>query len=275
MKTYDKLDNRYIFTGTITTSEAMHIGSGKGDERTDSTFVQNNGKYYIPGSSLRGAFRSTVERIVASLGGYTCLLSKEEGVKCITVCDVTQNEYKKEVKDGKSDLELAKWLSEGYRLCSTCKVFGSTHFASKVKFIDLPLKESEERKPHGIVRSGIKIDRDTETASDGALFDFEVVEKGFKYQFELISENLEEDDFGILALGLNELLKGNIYIGARSSVGLGKCRLNSDLLIQYFDNTQEYTLKEYLVGNELGTLELDWINEKINKYFSKPEEEMV
>lgn len=271
MNTFDKLNNRYIFTGTITLSAAMHIGSGEGDELSDSTFVKSNGYPYIPGSSLRGAFRSTVERIVASLGDYTCLLSMNEEANCITVCRDTQKKYKEMVEDGKRDLDLVYWLTEEDRLCKTCKVFGSTHFASKIKIIDLPLIKTQAGQPHGIIRTGICIDRDTETASDGALFDFEVIEEGVQFQFELIAENLEGDDFGILSLGLQELLKGNIYIGARTSVGLGKCQLDNDISIQYFDNNDKtHTLKEYLVDDKLGTLPSSWINEKIKTYLSEP-----
>lgn len=270
MNTFDKLNNRYIFSGTITLSEAMHIGSGEGDARTDSTFVKNNGDFYIPGSSFRGAFRSMVERIVASLEDYTCLLSSDEGTNCITVCDDTQKIYQKMVESGKKELDLVTWLREDKRLCKTCKVFGSTHFASKIKIIDLPLIKTQTRQPHGIIRIGICVDRDTETASDGALFDFEVIEEGFQFHFELIAENLEGDDFGILSLGLQELLQGNLHIGARSSVGLGKCQLTEDVSIQFFDNNdQTYTLKKYLVNDEMGYLPVSWIKERVKIYLSK------
>ncbi|KHE92475.1 MAG: RAMP superfamily protein [Candidatus Scalindua brodae] len=133
----------------------------------------------------------------------------------------------------------------------------------------MPLIKEQGRKPEGIIRTGICIDRDTETASNTALFSHEVVEEGTQFQFELIAENLEGDDFGILSLGLQELINGNVYIGARSSVGLGKCRLNRDISIQYFDeNFPPHTLKEYLADNIMGTPQLGWINEKIKLYLS-------
>ncbi|MDR4497178.1 MAG: CRISPR-associated RAMP protein Csx7 [Candidatus Scalindua sp.] len=271
MNTFAKLDNRYIFTGTLMSTEAMHIGSGEGDVRSDSTFVKSNGNFHIPGSSLRGVFRSTVERIVASLGDHTCLLSPNDQEKCITISRDTQEKYKEKVGKGEKDLDLVKWLSEKNRLCKTCNVFGSTHYASKVRIADLPLINinSQAIQPEGIIRTGNFIDRDTETASDGALFDFEVIEKGFQFQFEIIAENLEGDDFGILSLGLQELLIGNITIGARASVGLGKCQLNDDVSIQFFDNNDhKFTLKKYLEDDEMGVLPVGWIKGRVKEYLS-------
>lgn len=268
MKTFDKLENRYIFKGTLSLSEAMHIGSGEGDERVDSTFARNRGKCYIPGSSLRGALRSTVERIIATLGGYSCVLSKDDGSKCITVCRDTQKAFQELVEKGEKESKLADWLEKDGHLCDTCRLFGSTHFASKVKITDLHLKG--DNNPQGVKRTGIGIDRDTETASEGALFDIEVLEKGHEFEFELIAENLEGNDFNILAIGLQEMLRDSFYIGAKSATGLGRCKL-TDLQINYFDNSDPtYTLKKYLLDDEMKTiLKSDsngWLKEKVKTY---------
>ncbi len=260
MKTFDKLENRYIFKGTLILSEAMHIGSGEGNERTDSTFVKNNNKFYIPGSSLRGALRSAVERIVSTLGGNTCMLSENSG-ECISVNHTNIQAFQKLVEAKKKEQELIQWLEEKKYLCDTCKLFGSTHFASKIKISDLHLKEINPQE--GIIRYGIGIDRDTGTASDGALFDMEVIEKNTKFDFELIAENLEGNDFGILSIGIQEMLRGDFYIGAKSSIGLGKCKLEITQ-IQYFDIADPiYNLKKYLTEDKMGTKAVGWINTQI------------
>jgi CRISPR-associated RAMP protein (TIGR02581 family) len=250
IKTFDKLESRYIFRGVLVLEEAMHIGSGKGDEFADSTFVKSGDKFYIPGSSLRGALRSTVERIAYTLlEKNTCLLyDKSSHPTCVTVNPEV-------IKDKKNEAEIVKILENN--LCDTCKVFGSTHFASKVKITDLyPINGN----PKDNIRFGVGIDRDTETASQGALFEIQVLEKGHCFDFELIAENLSgKTEWGLLCIGLHEMMRdkangGAFYIGAKSASGLGRCQL-TDLKISYFDiQCPDYNLKNYLLNDKLGQI---------------------
>lgn len=285
MITFDKLENRYVFSGTLILSEAMHIGSGMSDERVDSTFVKTANQFYIPGSSLRGALRSTIERIVYTLAPdqtkakqTTCLLSKEIGSNCISVNKNTKDKFsdlvEKEIKESK----IIDFFEKNGHLCEMCKLFGSTHFASKIKITDLHLvKGIPNNDPKGITRFGVGIDRDTETASEGALFEIEVVEKGHKFTFELIAENIDNknNELGLLGIGLLEMLRGengSFYIGAKSAAGLGKCFLNGeDFSIRYFDGKEE--LRTYLENdypNRLpGEKAIDFIKKQVEKYIRK------
>lgn len=250
LKTFDRLDSRYIFKGILILEEAMHIGSGEGDETADSLFVKSGGKLYIPGSSLRGALRSTIERIAYTLGKNTCLLFDQSSHStCVTV-------HPELLRDKKSESEILDVLRTN--LCDTCKVFGSTHFASKVKIMDL--YPANHNDPKGIVRYGVGIDRDTETASQGALFEIQVLERGYKFDFELIAENLSgKVEWGLLCIGLHEMMRykeqgGAFYIGAKSASGLGRCQL-TNLEIKYFDNQDpNYGLKQYLLNDECGCI---------------------
>lgn len=255
MKTFEKLENRYIFTGTLVLTEAMHVGSGEGDERADSIFVKSTStdQFYIPGSSLRGALRSTVERIAYTLDKDTCLLfDGNSSATCVTVNPGL-------IGQDWGESEILNFLKEGH-LCNTCKVFGSTHFASKVKITDLYPTQIENNDPQGVIRYGVGIDRDTETASQGALFEIEVLEKGYKFDFELIAENLSgKKEWGLLCTGLWEMMRdkesgGVFYIGANSASGLGRCQL-TDLKIRYFNQEDEnYNLTKYLLEDKLGCI---------------------
>lgn len=270
IKTFDKLESRYIFRGKLLLEEAMHIGSGKGDEFADSTFVKSGDKgdkFYIPGSSLRGALRSTVERIAYTLlEKNTCLLyDKSSHLTCVTVNPEV-------MKDKKSEAEIINILENN--LCDTCRVFGSTHFASKVKITDLyPVNNNN---PKGNIRFGVGIDRDTETASQGALFEIQVLEKGHCFEFELIAENLSgTTEWGLLCIGLHEMMRdkangGAFYIGAKSASGLGRCQL-TDLKISYFDNQcPNHNLKNYLLNDELGQIAdaKSFIQKKITEFLN-------
>jgi len=283
MKTFEKLESRYIFTGTLILDQAMHIGSGESGEIADSLFTRSNDKFYIPGSSLRGALRSTVERIAYSLASdsekannVSCLLSRHSGSKCISVCKETQDEYTRlSDKPGTNEIDLKNFLNKDGHLCDTCKVFGSTHFASKVKITDL---YSVNCKPQGFIRHSVGIDRDTETALQGALFDIQVVEGGATFNFELLAENLDgEKEWGLLCIGLWEMIRkkedgGAFYIGAKSAAGWGRCYLREDdFTIQYFKGGSE--LKQYLQSGKMpnkkqGNQAVEFIKGKVQAYLN-------
>lgn len=235
---FEKLENRYFFKGELVLENEMHIGSGKGDEKTDAHVVKDfNGKPFIPGSSLRGSLRSVIERIAASLDKKPCLL---EYNTCVTKSDVLQKEFK-EILKSKDNSNINKFLNDNSKICPVCKLFGSTIVASKIKITDLKLIK-EKAEP--TIRHGVAINRDTETSQDKAKFDFEVVPKGSTFEFELIGENLSDNDRALLAIGIQEMTDGNFWIGGNSARGLGKCKLER-LKIEYFDDVEG--LKKYLI----------------------------
>ncbi len=64
---------RYRITGNLILKTALHIGgSGMPARGTDSPILRDGyERPYIPGSSLKGALRAAVERILPSLNGHT------------------------------------------------------------------------------------------------------------------------------------------------------------------------------------------------------------
>ncbi len=62
------LSNRYLFTGKLEMQTAFHIGGGKATlSNSDSPVVLTRlmARPFIPGSSFKGALRSSVEKLVA------------------------------------------------------------------------------------------------------------------------------------------------------------------------------------------------------------------
>lgn len=244
---FEKLESRYIFKGELVLENEMHLGSGKGDGRTDSLVVRDfKNKPFIPGSSLRGVLRSVIERIAAALDKEPCLLSSET---CVTNSkDILQKEFKDLLK-AKDKVKIEKFLNDNSKICLVCRLFGSPVVASKIRITDLPLKV-EKAEP--AIRHGVAINRDTETSQDKAKFDFEVVPKGSGFEFELIGENLTNEDLSLLAIGIQEMIDGNFWIGGNSSRGLGKCKLDK-FEIKYFKGMEG--LKNYLTKKSLSTME--------------------
>jgi len=236
---FEKLESRHFFSGEILLLNELHIGSGKGDGRTDALVIRDHrGQPFIPGSSLRGALRSTIERIALSIGLDPCLLIADN--PCVTTSKPLQKKFKElDVSD------IPAFLTDISRVCPVCQLFGSTVAASRIKISDLPLLNNFK---FGI-RDGVAIDRDTETAKEGAKFDFETVSKESKFNFELIGENLKPGHIALLAIGIQELTDGNFWLGGNTARGLGKCKLEG-LEIKYFKGADG--LKKYLIDKENG-----------------------
>src|SRR6516162_6367449 len=88
-----ELRNRYVFRGNLVMETALHIGGGKATlSSSDSPVVLTpDQKPFIPGSSFKGALRSTVEKIVSNLPGlWTCSL-----------IELSEDELKEERRQGR------------------------------------------------------------------------------------------------------------------------------------------------------------------------------
>jgi CRISPR-associated protein Csm3 len=129
-------------------------------------------------------------------------------------------------------------------------LFGSTVAASKIRITDLKLLNGGKTA----IRDGVAIDRDTETAKEGAKFDFETVSKESRFAFEIIGENLTKLDLGLLAIGIQELVDGNFWLGGNSARGLGRCKLEG-LSISHFEGKNG--LKNYLITKKLSPMDKD------------------
>lgn len=210
--THKHLGSRHRFVGTLVSETGMHIGSGRGSTLTDALVIRTaSGEPYVPGSSFKGALRSAVERIAPNLSTLnppvrSCQLI--EGAECLTTssslrdrlqeiqeaCERAQRtsqSYWKVAKPDQSqylvdngicaqdELKKAAFARDlpyrfiEHNLCDTCKLFGSTAFAAKVRVSDLRLRGGWVEMTE--IRDGVGIDRDTETAKAKIKFDLEVV----------------------------------------------------------------------------------------------------
>jgi CRISPR-associated RAMP protein (TIGR02581 family) len=237
-----QLRARYRITGRIVMDTALHIGGRGGTTVTDNPVIRDGeGRPFIPGSSLKGAFRAAVERIVPNLPHlHTCGLSDGD--------DACANKLREQLKDRKDITENDLLTLLDRELCDTCKTFGSPHLASVVFFHDAPIAEVWRSLPEvpTQIRDGVGIDRDSERAREGIKFDFEVVPPQAEFEFALTLENPSERDLGLVALGLQEFINGMIPLGGIRSRGLGRCHLEG-VKVQYVDLTNVDALEAYLL----------------------------
>lgn len=255
---HQQIHNRYCFQGEIELITPLRISSGRASDNTDAPFIRMFDQTpYIPGSSLRGAIRSEVERIIATVedavGFRTCtLFTKGDCAEKTRDFLLKLGEKERdERKDKTKEERIAEFAEE--ELCDVCKLFGSTVYASRLIFEDA---QPVSGKIHNRIRDGVGIDRDTGAAKDGAKFDYEVIESsknGPFFGFRMMAENVNDKDKKIINLILG-LLKHGLYVGGKRSGGLGKIRLreikNEVYRVTGFENPQSLW-KDLVSGEEI------------------------
>ncbi len=128
-------------------------------------------------------------------------------------------------------------------------LFGSPWLASKFQLRDLTVFEPEENWfGQYQERDGVAIDRDTETAADGKLYDFQVVPAGTPFKFQAIVENAEEWELGLLMIGLHQFETEQIPLGGARSRGLGVVKLNITEMLWFDSKADPQSLLNYLKG---------------------------
>ncbi|MCZ7575154.1 MAG: RAMP superfamily CRISPR-associated protein [Ardenticatenaceae bacterium] len=280
------LRKRYIVRGRLVLETALHVGTGRAvSPLTDSPILRDAaGRPLIPGSSMKGAFRATVERIAPNLPGYWSCALDDDVANCLSPQrsplgdayravraylgraipsqPVADDEDAKLAHDALEKLGHPEWTDKNIgeedllrlldeHLCDTCKLFGSPYLASKVHFQDLPVRTNEWLEVTEI-RDGVGIDRDSERAVEQIKFDFEVVPSETAFDFGLVVENPTERDLGLLAVGLSECTNGMVRLGGIRSRGLGACRLKLDD-VQVLDFSDHRALVVYLKEGALTT----------------------
>ena len=215
---FDKFQSRLNLRGEVETLTAIRIGAGRSTAvvGSDLPVVRDSAnRPYIPGSSFKGVLRSYIESILRSFTDDKRVVCNptNDNEQCITSAEM---EKLREKRDDQLILD---------RTCWVCRLFGSLWYASKLQIRDLHV-QPELWFDQYLQRDGVAIDRDTETSSDGQLYDFEVVPAGVVFDFQAIVDNTEDWQLGMLYLGLSAFEKGELTIGGGSSRGLGLIELS-------------------------------------------------
>ncbi|RLC92542.1 MAG: CRISPR-associated RAMP protein [Chloroflexi bacterium] len=257
MSDFQTFRYRLRLTGRLRLETALRVGSGLTDELsgTDIAVVKDaQRRPYIPGSSFKGALRAHIERLVRSVesefgsGKGACNPMRDEE-RCIPSKPVDSRvsieQLRRNFENNPSGLD-----DELYCLsCRVCRVFGSPWLASKVLVKDLLLAEPElwfDRRYQ--VRHGVGIERDSETASRGLLYDYEAVPAGTEFRWEIVIENADREraEDGLVIWGLREFANGRVRLGGGRSRGLGWVTLTFDEYAEEVDATDRQALLDYL-----------------------------
>ena len=182
-----------------------------------STFKNGERVYYFPGSSLKGALRSHLERIARTLHpGRVCVPYYDNKKKGSIPIPVPSEEH----SYGCGYVASGDTTSSIYaNSCAVCRMFGSLKFGGRFSIGDAyPIED-----PKLEARDGVGIDRFTGGTVPGVLFDLQVLVGG-KFEAELRLTNFELWQLAALNLLLMDMEDAIITIGSGRSRGLGKVR---------------------------------------------------
>ena len=243
---FDKFQSRLNLIGEVETLTAIRIGAGRSTSpiSSDLPVVRDaEGSPYIPGSSFKGVLRSYVESILRSFADDKQVVCNptNNNEQCITAEEMMN------LRDSSDDQLIVN------RTCWVCQLFGSPWYASKLQIRDLHVQQKLWFNQYQ-QRDGVAIDRDTETAVGGHLYDFEVVPAGILFDFHGIVDNATDWQRGMLYLGISAFENGELTIGGGSSRGLGAIELSLNSL-SYID---KHHIIQYLTDDDYDGEDADW-----------------
>lgn len=177
---------------------------------------------YLPGSSLKGAMRSHVERIIRTVHGDNrdiCCdpLGKDRQLKSCDQVIRDENRRRENAEPKEPPLTTAE---EYRRLCLACRLFGHTVHAGHLLTADACPPQPLNVLP---VRHQVAIDRLSGGVAVGP-FDLEVALEGC-FETRLTLVNYELWQVGLLALALRDMAEGRLLLGYGKSRGLGRVRV--------------------------------------------------
>lgn len=220
---FDTFKNRLELTGTLTTITALRISAGRSTEPigSDLPVIKDAfGRPLIPGSSFKGALRARLESFLRGIVGNNRKLVANPAVE--EEWSLTSQEMKQLREKFSDDSILTTEILKQTDLVS--QLFGSPWVASKFQVRDLTVNPDFWFGQYQ-ERDGVCIDRDTETAAEGKLYDFQVVPAGTQFEFKAIVENAEPWELGLLMVGLHQFETEQIPLGGGRSRGLGVVKL--------------------------------------------------
>ncbi len=208
----DILKRKVEIYGEVETLSPLRIGKGRGETNPESAASMQILRTYdekplIPGSSWKGIFRSTGEKIAKEKGIFTCT-----GLTKQTCMDRILGEVQKLMSDDVEKAVERVWDDT----CINCKIFGAPSLYSAISIFD-----SVATKYTIGYRPMIAISRDTGAVTKSALVTTEYVEPGSIFPFKLIGNNLPNYAIGYIIKIMRYINDGLVQVGGNKSRGFG------------------------------------------------------
>jgi len=181
--------------------------------------MKMNGRPFIPGSSLKGVFRSHLEKVARTINENA--VCNPINVKDTSSCT---GRLIAEFEDHNRQNPEDKWKMYPSDLayknsCAICKVFGNGSLSSRFKVDDAISEENVPPQEKTI----IAIDRFTGGVKHGATATLEVITQG-SFETTITLQNFEIWMLGYISILIKDLSQRLIRIGHGTSRGMGKIK---------------------------------------------------
>jgi CRISPR-associated RAMP protein (TIGR02581 family) len=205
---FEKLKEIYEIEVEYTTKSSLAILAGREAAFTaiDQVVTLVGGKPVIPGSSIKGAIRSTLESILSEKGERVCV-----PLSAIPK-DFSRNpeEYAKRIG------RIPPCEPRRKEPCPVCQIFGAADLAARAMFMDArPVGE-----PHLTDRTHVAITRDNKAAAEGKLMQVQTIDAGAQFRGIIRVVNPEPWQIGAVLVSISSLEM--LGLGAKKSAGYGE-----------------------------------------------------
>lgn len=202
----------------VVRAQTVGIDPGPADMEFQRTRRNGESTVFLAGSGLKGVLRSHCERLLRSAGLFACDPTQ--------VQDRT-NTCGSRHRDAPPDPQ--KYPHDGN--CPACFTFGSLKMAGRFRISDAyPPAEMAEAANRTEVRAGVGIERRSQAASSGVLYDTEVVVGG-GFETTISAENYSLWQLGLVLAALQDLNRGLVRIGGGKARGMGSVKVE-DLSVE-------------------------------------------
>ncbi|MCL0065552.1 RAMP superfamily CRISPR-associated protein [Dehalococcoidia bacterium] len=180
--------------------------------------LDTQGKPYMPGSSVRGALRSHLERVVRTIVGDLAAWNPRQAQK-------RGQEFSEREGDGEDDVE-----------CLVSRVFGFSALGGRILFSDASPLDANRFESRRKLLDHVALDRFTGGAAEQRKFNSRpyfppspppVVGSDGDLQCEIELYDFEAWHLGMLLLLLRDLRMGRVTLGHGKNKGFGRVRLES------------------------------------------------
>jgi CRISPR-associated RAMP protein (TIGR02581 family) len=204
-------------------------------EDADQTLIRDEtGKFFVPGSSIKGPLRAQAERVIRFLKGDACDPTDMD--------DNCSKKIKDRIKSSEESQDNLYQIVEELS-CPICKIFGNGYLASKIFFTDV-YDETEQTTQ---IIENVAIDRFTGGTLEGAKFNTEVATR-VNLKGRIILKNIDEWQAGLIAFVLRDWMMGDIRIGFGKMNGYGRCKINLEKITLCWQD--ENWLKDKIYGTK-------------------------
>lgn len=205
-------------------AQTVGLDPGVADMEFQRTHREGRSTVFLAGSGLKGVIRSHAERLLRSSGLHACdptvTRAREDGVGA--ACGSLR-------KDDPHRLDPKLRPHAGQ--CAACFTFGSLHLSGRFRVGDAyPVKGLEDQTNLTEVRTGVGIDRRSQAAQRGVLYDSEVVVRG-GFEVRLQGENYSLWQAALILATLEDLDAGVVKIGGCKARGMGTVKV-ADLHVE-------------------------------------------